>query len=227
MCTLRETDLRFPEKLPETKKQHAFFTEEEFEALVPKVKDSLTRSRIIVNRHTGMRPAEVAYLEWLDVNFTNRHIHIPGKEIFPGTKWEVKDHEERFIPLNMTALAILEELYKNRCSRWVFSRTDAPVIDIDKALMSEAKDAGIRRKVAPNMLRHTFAVLNLQAGANIEALRQIMGHSDLRTTQKYLDCVNEEKRRAVELSDKKCRKKIKKGTKTRLKKPDTWPIKSI
>ena len=200
---LRETDLQFPKQLSESKKKHAFFTHEEFEKLIPFVMNTLTRSRIVVNRHTGMRPAEAAYLEWLDVDFSHKHLHIQSKEISPGKQWQVKDHEDRFIPLNKTAMDILTELYKNRSGRWVFSRTDAPVIDIDKALISAAKDAGIRRKVAPNMLRHTFAVLALQAGANIEAIRKIMGHSDIRTTQKYLDCIDEEKRRAVELSDNK------------------------
>ncbi|MDA8090451.1 MAG: tyrosine-type recombinase/integrase [Nitrospiraceae bacterium] len=218
---LRDTDLQFPQKLTESKKKLAFFTNEEFEKLVPLVKNPLTRSRIIVNRHTGMRPAEAAYLEWLDVDFANRHIHVQGKLISPGQKWHVKDHEERFIPLNQTASGVLKELYKNRSGRWVFSRTDIPVIDIDKALMSAAAGAGIRRKVSPNMLRHTFAVLSLQGGANIEALRQILGHSDIRTTQKYLDCIDEEKRKAVEASEKvnvaKLSQKNKKKNKNRAK----------
>ena len=194
---IRETDLQFPQKLTESKKKFTFFTNEEFEKLAPLVKNTLTRSRIIVNRHTGMRPAEATYLEWLDVDFAHKHIHIQSKVISPGQKWQVKDHEDRLIPLNKTALNILKELYQNRSGRWVFSRTDNPVIDIDKALMSAAKTAGIRRKVGPNMLRHTFAVLALQGGANIEALRKILGHSDIRTTQKYLDCIDEEKIKAV------------------------------
>ena len=193
---IRTPDVQFP-KLKESRRLHAFFSDKEFNALLPRINDDMTRARVIVTRHTGMRPAEAAYLAWNDVHFGQKYIKIQGKEIKPGKIWKAKDSEERTIPLNQAALSVLKALHRKRKSQWVFSRNDSPVIDIDKALITAAKNAGISRKVGPNMLRHTFAVLQLQRGANIEAIRKIMGHSDIRTTMRYLDCIDEEKKKAV------------------------------
>jgi len=64
---------------------------------------------------TGMRPAELAYLTWNDVDLHTKTVKIQGKEGF-----KPKTSQERIIPLCSTALEILKELYQKRKSRWVF-----------------------------------------------------------------------------------------------------------
>jgi integrase/recombinase XerD len=130
---------------------------------------------------TGMRPAELAYLTWNDVDLHTKTVKIQGKEGF-----KPKTSQERIIPLCSTAFEILQELYQNRKSKWVFSNTDKPVLSIKKSLKTAARKAGITRPVSPNMLRHTFATTALMAGVNVMEVKEIMGHSQIGTTTRYL-----------------------------------------
>lgn len=58
--------------------------------------------------------------------------------------------------------------------------------------------AGIRKHVTFHTARHTYAVLHLANGTSMEVLRDMMGHTDLKTTQIYGQIVNEARRRASE-----------------------------
>lgn len=67
-----------------------------------------------------------------------------------------------------------------------------------KVLKSYAANAGIVRDITPHTLRHSFAAHMLQNGADIKSVQEMMGHSDVSTTQIYLG-VNENKMRDVYL----------------------------
>lgn len=179
--------------LKESKKQHAFLTPEELKALIDNIADPLTRKRVLFGALTGMRPAELAYLTWSDVDFYNGTVKIQGKE-----NWKPKTNEERIIPLCDEAVKILRELYEKRKSKWVFSNTDRPVLSIKRALKTAAKKAGITRPVSPNMIRHTFATLSLMAGVNIMEVKEIMGHSQIKTTTRYLHTLQQHLKTAVQ-----------------------------
>lgn len=65
-------------------------------------------------------------------------------------------------------------------------------------LRKAAKAAGIAKLVKPHTLRHTAATLLLRGGKDIETVRDLLGHSSIRTTAIYLHSDTETKRRAVD-----------------------------
>jgi len=190
---IHDTSIKKYPLLRENKKQHAFLTPQEVQAIIENITDELTRKRVLFGVLTGMRPAELAYLTWNDVDLHTKTVKIQGKEGF-----KPKTSQERIIPLCSTVFEILQELYQNRKSKWVFSNTDKPVLSIKKSLKTAARKAGITRPVSPNMLRHTFATTALMAGVNVMEVKEIMGHSQIGTTTRYLHTLQEHLKGAVE-----------------------------
>jgi integrase len=180
--------LRFP-MLLEAKKKHIFLAPGEYHRLIKNFdeKAELAYLRTVFGRHTGMRPKELSYLAWTDINMEMETARVSGK---PEYEFYVKDNEERDIHLDDTAMEILRTLQKRRRGRWVFSTDDVPVLRIDRALRTAAEKARIK-KVTPNMLRHTFAVHFLLAGGDLASLQKFMGHSSIETTNRYVDAVDE------------------------------------
>ena len=57
---------------------------------------------------------------------------------------------------------------------------------VQKILERLGKKAGLKQRLSPHKLRHSYATLSLKYGANLELLRRSMGHTDIKTTEVYL-----------------------------------------
>lgn len=135
---------------------------------------------------TGLRVGELVSLDWSDVDLTARTLRVMGK----GGK-------ERMVPFGRPAGAALGAWR----SRW--NEVRGAAADDDDPIFLNARggrltDRSVRRildqavaatavapGVHPHTLRHTFATHLLEAGADLRAIQELLGHSSLSTTQKY------------------------------------------
>ena len=162
---------------------------------------------------TGMRPKELAYCALSDINMRMKTVKISSKP----PDFIIKTKQERVIPLNDSALDIIKELDKKYSKRpkWVFSTSERPVLSIRKSIDTARKKASIKRKITPNMLRHTFVTWLIIEGADIKSVQELAGHSDIQTTMRYAHAVKEQLRKSVSLlnlSHKSVTSKKKKGS---------------
>lgn len=146
--------------------------------------------------HTGLRAAELTNLTWPDIDFAKRTLRVAAKP-----DWSPKDYEERSIPLHAAALKALREQKMNRgvLGKYVFCRQDGRKYGrgLGLAMVRAFKTGGLGSG-GLHMLRHTFATRYLEAGGNLKELQRLMGHSDLKTTQRYLHADEEISRRVIE-----------------------------
>jgi integrase/recombinase XerD len=134
---------------------------------------------------TGLRVSELVSLGVNDVNLETRVLLARGK----GKK-------ERIVPVGgPAALAVKaylavarEKLLRGRRSKDLFVTPRGGRMTrqgFAKILGRSARAAGIRRRVSPHKLRHSFATHLLEGGADLRAVQAMLGHADVSTTQIY------------------------------------------
>jgi len=133
---------------------------------------------------TGMRVSELAKLRLGDVNLEGKFIRCIGK----GNK-------ERILPIGKEALeAVTRYLDRSRGRQKVegpetlfLSNRGLPIKreTLWHLVKKYARRAGITKKVSPHVLRHSFATHLLEGGADLRVVQELLGHSDISTTQIY------------------------------------------
>lgn len=134
--------------------------------------------------HTGMRRAELVNLKESQIDSGNSTIKVLGK----GNK-------ERVLPVNSTLMGNLKHYIKDK--RKDFEAFDSQVVLISekgkrldpKYVYSTVKkyltDVTTIDKKSPHVLRHTFATHLMNNGADLNAVKELLGHSSLAATQVY------------------------------------------
>lgn len=137
---------------------------------------------------TGLRLQELLNLKIEDVNLETNEIFVK----------EGKGRKDRIVPVHPRLTIILRGYEQERKKKGKFSEWYFTGIHSDKPLNAKntreicrkvSETSGI--KFTPHMLRHTFARLSVDADLNLYKLKEIMGHSDVSTTQIYLSVSRE------------------------------------
>jgi integrase/recombinase XerC len=142
----------------------------------------------------GLRVSELVALNWNDIDPTLEVVRVRGK----GNK-------ERIVPIGRKALEALER-YRQQIPLLVAPKNHGAPITIPSAsgavllnhrggrlttrsvcrlVSSYARTCGIALSTSPHALRHSFATHLLDAGADLRAIQELLGHASLSTTQKY------------------------------------------
>ena len=149
---------------------------------------------------TGMRVSELVTLPRSSLDGDKKILNIKGK-----------GGRERLVPLNEPSrlaisnyLEILDkEIENNDRSKWLFPSHGRSGHLTRQRLAQEFKDlareAGVDpNRVSPHIMRHAFASHLLDRGADLRSVQQLLGHSDISTTQIYTHVLEERLKKLVE-----------------------------
>ncbi|MDX1957150.1 MAG: site-specific tyrosine recombinase XerD [Leptospiraceae bacterium] len=139
---------------------------------------------------SGLRISEACNLKVPDVDLINMSITVEGK-----------GGRERLVPFGEKALKILNdyfsksrpEILKSRNCEYVFVSKKGSYINrksVWRLLNVYILRTGIKKKVTPHTLRHSFATHLLENHADLRAVQELLGHIDISTTQIYTHMAN-------------------------------------
>ena len=140
---------------------------------------------------TGMRVSELTHLPTHQVNLEGGYVLLYGK----GSK-------ERIVPIGSEAMKFVALYLKE--SRGILAKgKESPFLFINRSgkgmsrqrfwknLKEYARRAGLRKRITPHLLRHSFASHLLEGGADLRSVQMMLGHVDISTTQIYTHVTGE------------------------------------
>jgi integrase/recombinase XerD len=172
-------------KLPEV--LEAFEMDSMIEA-IDHTKSSGQRDRAIIEvlYSTGLRVSELTHLLLGDLFLSENYIRVTGK----GNK-------QRLVPIGSVAIKHLQYYINHERDKLKPKGQNENIVFLNQragklsrvsvfTLVKElSKKAGINKNVSPHTIRHTFATVLLEAGADLRAIQQMLGHQSITTTEIY------------------------------------------
>jgi site-specific recombinase XerD len=183
--TLRRPEFRQYIPYPRTRKRlPGILSKEEVARMINAAGTLFHRTLLMVLYGTGMRRAEAARLKLADIDSQRMIIRVVNG----------KGSKDRDLPMSPALLDTLRAHW-----RWLKPHTylfpsrmrrdlEQPISDkaVWHACVQAARRAGIRKRVTPHTLRHSWATHLLEAGTDLRTIQLLLGHEDLETTARYL-----------------------------------------
>ncbi len=166
---------KMPQKLP------VVLSIEEIFRIVAKVVNLKHRTIIMTTYSAGLRIDEVTHLKCLDIDSDAMRIVIRN----------AKGQKDRLVMLSPRLLPDLREYWLvYRPGVWLFpgQNRSQPIgpKTVQRAFKRARDEAGIVKPATPHSLRHSFAVHLLEAGVNLKYIQELLGHSSIQSTLRYL-----------------------------------------
>ena len=165
--------------LEENNQKERFLTADEAKSLVTSIKQSdNTMLQYIVSALilTGTRKQEVLKARWADFNLDMRIWRIPTS----------KGGKARHIPISDGLAALLETVPRIPGCEWIFSnpKTAKPYVSVYCSWNTARTAAGLA-DVRMHDLRHSFASFLVNSGQSLYTVQKLLGHTQVKTTQRY------------------------------------------
>lgn len=139
---------------------------------------------------TGLRVSEIINIKLKDISLTNKSIKVSGK----GNKERIVYFGNKCLDLlNLYIKNSYINLNINNLEYLFLSKTGKKINDreIRKIIDDASSISGLKLKISPHVLRHTFATHMLSEGADLRSVQELLGHENLSTTQIYTHLTNE------------------------------------
>ena len=193
-------------KLSEPEGRLRWITRAEASRLLDAASDSIKApylaDYIVLSLQTGCRKQEVLGLEWSRVDLSDNLIWLEARH--------TKSGKRRSIPLNQSAREAVINRARYRAeqcpdSRWVFANQQGErIADVKTAFANACRKAGIA-DFTMHDLRHTCAAWLVSAGVSLIEVRDLLGHSTIKMTERYAHLAPENLRKAVARLDNRSR----------------------
>lgn len=173
-------------------------SETEVRKLLEAIDNPMLLYIVKVGLYSGCRISEILNIQRDDINFNSRILTISNKESF-NTKTKLN----RTIPLSEEFSQLLKSILatkkstdnyylftdkrKNKYTRGAIAKLFKPYIH----------KAGLNDKFHFHCLRHTFITLLIKKGVSINYVKELAGHTDIKTTMNYIHIVTDDLREAV------------------------------
>jgi integrase/recombinase XerC len=174
---------RLPEVVPETNIKRLF--EVSLDDAVSDDPFTVTRDRFIVELlySTGMRRAELVNLQPEDINLARQEIRVTGKgnkvRSIPITDNLIKHYQEYMDIRNKMESIESPKLFLTNKGKAIYEKLVYTIV------RSKLNEVTTLKKKSPHVLRHTFATHLLDEGADLNAIKEMLGHASLAATQVY------------------------------------------
>ena len=173
-------------KIPETLSTHEI--DKLIDYLKKSKKNSLRNCTILeVLYSCGLRVSELTNLNISDIFFDDLLIKILGK----GRK-------ERFVPMSKIVKDMIKDYLNSERFNTITKKGFEDILFLNNRgekltrvmiftiLNIAKKGTGIKKKVSPHILRHSFATHLIENGADISSIQHMLGHTNITTTERYL-----------------------------------------
>jgi len=185
---IKESPLQKHKSLKTPKQIQVPFSEKEiFKALNTEIDETdfeSVRDRLIVELlySTGMRRAELINLKMADIDIVNETVKILGKR-----------NKERIVPLLNSVKKSLKDYIKIRSynetkeSYLLITKKGKKLYDmlVYRVINNYFSSVSSKVKKSPHIIRHSFATHLLNEGADLNSVKELLGHSSLASTQVY------------------------------------------
>jgi integrase/recombinase XerC len=164
------------------------FSEKEIFSVLQKLDEKIdfesVRDKLIVELFysTGIRRSELIHIKLSDIDFANETVKVVGKR-----------NKERFIPLLKTVLQTLRKYIEyrdeiNTNQSYLFLTKKGKIIYdtlVYRVINNYFSTVSSKVKKSPHIIRHSFATHLLNEGADLNSVKELLGHSSLASTQVY------------------------------------------
>lgn len=186
------------DSLPYKRKLPGVLSREELQAFLGHL-GAFHRALFLVLYHAGLRKSEALALRKQDIK--NGAVVVRGK-----------GDRSRLVPLSGAASEAIRTMIEREAGRktrvlhdtdllFTSRKTGGKLTDIRKPIKTAKERAGIKSRITPHVLRHSFATHLLDAGQDLRTIQELLGHQEVSTTQIYTHVAQDRKEQAISTFD--------------------------